>query len=92
MLLRAAPGRELLRGSCWSTTGPKTTPCGRCCAPGWPGSLAGWHWWARLEAEHAATGPLLAAVGAAAAGPGYDCQRLGVIVIGERAAALPRAG
>jgi hypothetical protein len=37
-------------------------------------------------------GPLLAAIDAAAAGPGYGYQWFGVIMIGERAAALLWAG
>jgi hypothetical protein len=53
----------------------------------WPGGTAD-----ALAAEHAATGPLLAAIDAAAADPDYGYQRFGVIMIGGRAAALLRAG
>jgi hypothetical protein len=45
-----------------------------------------------LEAEHAVTGPLLAAIDAAAADPDRGYQRFGVIMVGGRAAALLRAG
>ena len=42
--LQATVGWELFKKSCWFTTSPKTTPCGRSCVPAWPGSPAGWHW------------------------------------------------
>jgi len=46
-LLQAALGWELFKKSCWFTTSPKMTPYGRSCAPAWPDSPSGRHWWTR---------------------------------------------
>ena len=40
-LLRAALGGSCSRSSCWSTTRPKTTSCGRRCARAWPANPTG---------------------------------------------------
>ena len=40
-LLRAALGWSSSRSSCWSTTSPKTTRCGRLCGRTWQASPTG---------------------------------------------------